>query len=400
VDKVEREEFEDQLRESLGYLHDPYRLRHSPLAARFGVANRHDTPSALRHILTEAIEALEPSSRTPDDSRAWRMYESLYYRYVEQFSQEEVAEQMGLSSRQVRREQAAALEALTYQLLNRFRLDADVPRGEAYRHVLPEDAVTEELAWLREGAAETPSDIAEILPAVVDLVRPLATQREVSLVTEPLNGALQAAVDPVVLRQILLHLLDLAIVQSPSPGRVRATAHRDGWDVVVRLHALAGAPRRESPGKLRQAEQLAGMCGCAVRMSTEGGEFVAEASVVGVAQIPVLVVDDNEGTLQLIQRYLQGTRYRPQEVRDAAEAVSAAVTRSPAIIVLDVMMPQVDGWEVLGRLREHPETRAIPVIVCTILAQRELALSLGAAGFLRKPFTRHALLEALSDQIA
>ena len=72
---------------------------------------------------------------------------------------------------------------------------------------------------------------------------------------------------------------------------------------------------------------------------------------------------------------------------------------SPQIIVLDVMMPHVDGWEILGRLRQHPVTGQIPIIVCTILAQEELALSLGASSFIRKPITRQAFLAALDHQI-
>ncbi len=59
------------------------------------------------------------------------------------------------------------------------------------------------------------------------------------------------------------------------------------------------------------------------------------------------------------------------------------------------MMPGVDGWEILARLRQHPLTGNLPVIVCTILPERELALALGAAGFLPKPVTRQALLGAL-----
>ncbi len=63
------------------------------------------------------------------------------------------------------------------------------------------------------------------------------------------------------------------------------------------------------------------------------------------------------------------------------------------------MMPDMDGWEALGRLRQHPLTQHVPVIICTILYEQELALSLGASGYLRKPFTREAFLAAL-DQLS
>jgi CheY-like chemotaxis protein len=85
--------------------------------------------------------------------------------------------------------------------------------------------------------------------------------------------------------------------------------------------------------------------------------------------------------------------------RDPGQALSLAEKLSPQIIVLDVMMPQVDGWKVLGRLRQYPLTAHVPIVVCTILAHKELALSLGASAFIRKPVTRQAFLAALDHQI-
>jgi CheY-like chemotaxis protein len=63
------------------------------------------------------------------------------------------------------------------------------------------------------------------------------------------------------------------------------------------------------------------------------------------------------------------------------------------------MLPGIDGWELLGRLREHPQIGTAPIIVCTILPQEEFALTLGAAEFLRKPVSREALLSALDQAL-
>ncbi|MBN1248472.1 MAG: response regulator [Anaerolineae bacterium] len=113
-------------------------------------------------------------------------------------------------------------------------------------------------------------------------------------------------------------------------------------------------------------------------------------------QIAVLVLDDNVDTLQLFDRYLATTRFRPICISDPAKALAAATERHPKAIVLDVMLPGIDGWELLGRFREHPQTQDTPVAVCTILPQEKLALALGAAAFLQKPFTREALLSLLT----
>ena len=63
------------------------------------------------------------------------------------------------------------------------------------------------------------------------------------------------------------------------------------------------------------------------------------------------------------------------------------------------LRPVVDGWEVLARLREHPATYGVPIVVCTILAQEDLAMLLGAADFVRKPINQQSLLSALDRQL-
>jgi CheY-like chemotaxis protein len=63
------------------------------------------------------------------------------------------------------------------------------------------------------------------------------------------------------------------------------------------------------------------------------------------------------------------------------------------------MMPRVDGWELLARLRQHPITAEIPVIICSVLADEELAHSLGATAVVRKPVTKQAFLTALDRAI-
>ncbi len=68
------------------------------------------------------------------------------------------------------------------------------------------------------------------------------------------------------------------------------------------------------------------------------------------------------------------------------------------MILLDVMMQHVDGWQVLSDLRQEPTTSHIPVIICTILPVEGMALSLGANAFLQKPVSQQQFLHALDEQ--
>jgi CheY-like chemotaxis protein len=128
--------------------------------------------------------------------------------------------------------------------------------------------------------------------------------------------------------------------------------------------------------------------------------FMAALLLPIIEPAQVLVVDDNEDTLHLFRRYLSGTRYQFIGLREPHEVIQAAGDLVPAAIVLDVMLPGVDGWELLGRLREHPATRELPIVVCTVMPQEQLALALGAAAYLRKPVSREAFLSALDQQVS
>jgi CheY-like chemotaxis protein len=112
------------------------------------------------------------------------------------------------------------------------------------------------------------------------------------------------------------------------------------------------------------------------------------------------VVDDNHEIIELIQRYTSGTRYNLVGSSEPEQAVDLSIETGAQIIVIDVMMPKIDGWELLGRLRSHPKTSAIPVIVLSILAQEDLAYSLGAQKLVMKPVTQEAFLSALDEILA
>lgn len=103
------------------------------------------------------------------------------------------------------------------------------------------------------------------------------------------------------------------------------------------------------------------------------------------ASLPVLVIEDCLDTIRLLERYVADTRYCLVSTNDPQQAISMVESSAPRVILIDVMMPRVDGWTLLQRLRNHPLTANIPVVICSILRQEELALSLGASAYLRKP---------------
>jgi len=181
--------------------------------------------------------------------------------------------------------------------------------------------------------------------------------------------------------------------------------HQAQW-VKLFIKALAQAAVRGTSWEryqedLEMAKQLVALSGGELQVVFRGeaGLFDAQLALSAAARAVVLVIEDNSDALRLMERYLAGTRYHFVGVRNPEEALARAAELRPQIILLDVMLPGIDGWELLGRLREHPKTRGIPIIACTILPQEQLALTLGAAAFLRKPVSREALLAALDRQL-
>ncbi len=100
---------------------------------------------------------------------------------------------------------------------------------------------------------------------------------------------------------------------------------------------------------------------------------------------PVLVIDDDPATRDLISRFLEREGFAVQTASDGASGLSLARELRPCAILLDVMMPGVDGWTVLATLKADLKLAAIPVIMVTGVNERSLAYSLGAADYLTKP---------------
>jgi PAS domain S-box-containing protein len=109
----------------------------------------------------------------------------------------------------------------------------------------------------------------------------------------------------------------------------------------------------------------------------------------------VLIIDDERAARDLLARELASHGYRVVHARGGKEGLRLAREVRPDAITLDVLMPDLDGWSVLKALKADANLRAIPVVIVTILGDRDMALALGAADFLTKPVDREVLVEAL-----
>jgi CheY-like chemotaxis protein len=399
--EIDRASLESELRAALTHLYDPAALRDSRLMALLGLETRADAIVALRRLLLDTIESLKPDDEAPAQSRSWRYYHILYGRYTEQLTQFEVGSDLGLSVRQLRRQEKRALAVLADLVWTRYgRESAETANAPG----LP--ALGEELAWSQAAFSRESVEVDALIRSALDTARPMLRSATVELDYAPSEGRPRLALQLVPTRQALLNVITTALDWTKGGRLVFRAEHQRGARhvslSVIGYGSLVEGAAEMGAERLRVARELLSFSGGSLHHDAESvGDQVCKfrLTLPTDRRITVLAIDDNPDMQQLLQRYTADTRYGLQCESDPARSLALAEETVPDIILLDVLLQDIDGWELLGRFRAHPLLGDRPVIVCTILPQRDLALSLGAAGFLSKPLSQRQLLAALDSQV-
>lgn len=393
----------DLLREALKSLNDLTILGDSPLIALFRLQHQENPARALQTLLQQSIEAfrLAPSAVTEN-----RTYRVLHCRYILRMTQFATANEVGITPRHLRREQTKAIDALSHYLMVRYDLGDEELEDTAAFLPDPSESVelNRELAWLASQQGDRICDTTAVLREAIALTQGLGSTGEVELRLTAELAEPWMAMPHTVAKQVVLNLLSSMVQVMPPGSRIDLLARRRHRTVVITL--LANSALQMAWG---EQSALASAMGMSRRLvEAFGGRFVStelnDVLVVkisvpsGQRQVTVLAIEDNPDTLELWRRYIHGTRFNLVTESDPRRAVASALAHSPSIIVLDVMLGDADGWDILSQLRTHAGTSDVPVIICTVLPQRSLALSLGASDFIPKPTTGCTFREALERQ--
>ena len=110
----------------------------------------------------------------------------------------------------------------------------------------------------------------------------------------------------------------------------------------------------------------------------------------------ILVIEDDPKASGLFQIYLTEAGYEVSLARDGKEGLEKAKLLSPDAVILDVLLPKVDGWEVLSQLRQDPETQDLPIYVISVADQKNKGLALGATDYFVKPVQKDELLRTFA----
>jgi CheY-like chemotaxis protein len=241
---------------------------------------------------------------------------------------------------------------------------------------------------------EVPRMVDEVVSTIDTLVKKNGNRLKVEV--DEAIGEMRADITKV--RQALFNLLSNAFSQADE------TTTRDyggtglGLPISRRFcHMMGGDITVQST----VGEGSTFMIRLPLQVTASAEESAAEAETPPVV-IPepgeeqvVLVVDDDPNALDLLGRTLQEAGVRVVTASEGQQALNLARTLHPAAITLDVLMPGMDGWEVLRELKTDPATQDIPVIMVTMTDDRALGYALGATEFLTKPVQRAQLVQLL-----
>ncbi|MGQ9682423.1 MAG: response regulator [Anaerolineae bacterium] len=347
----------------------------------------------LRSLLLDTIEGLRPHPDSPADSLAWRPYEIVHQRYVLGKELAELQAEFGLGDRQIQREQNRAFAEIAARLWARQRDAAETTRPVG-------DPLVEEIARAA-GLRQTFDSLEEVEKAVA-AVRPLAQRYGVRLSSVPHARPLPVFGDPALFRQLLVSALSLLI--RTSADTVDVCMERQGPRVMCLLVAAGEGAASLQQGKNTASFWLpetllalaqANGAEVAVHPRPEGPCMRVGVPAAGT-ESTVVIVEDNQELAALFARYLSRHGYRVLDVSEAATALDRIAAAQADVVVLDVMMGDVDGWQVLHELRTSPRLANIPIAVCSVLDEAELALSLGADEYLKKPVMPGQLQECVA----
>ncbi len=408
---VFREDFARQVASAYRHLYDLVSLRGHPLTSVLAPdpsLSRSERALRLHRILLDTIEDLRPSPQASIFSRQARWYRLLELRYVKGLTPQAAARELGVGRRHYYREHQAAVEALAALLWDRYGPDvppaAQPPRAEEpdLRHL---ELLRLEAA--RMARADRSAHLGDVVGRLEALLQDVLQHRELELRLALDEDMGAVSIDANLLRQVLLGLLG-CLIEAAQHARIELEARprEQGVELSLRVEppsAVRPAPAAEAEARLAALAEMAALAGLDLRpLPGAPADTGSPTATVGfdvllpAAQRTVLAIDDNDDILELFQRYLSPHHYRVVTARSAPEALELARRLQPQAITLDLMMPGQDGWDILQTLLNQASTRHIPVIVCTVLRQKELAISMGASAFLEKPVSEQALLGALA----
>jgi CheY-like chemotaxis protein len=396
------ETFVDEVRCALAHLYDYAYLQNLPLAHRLAGSAATDgvtRAQRLRRLLLDCLEQLRPEQVAAGEET--RSYAILTYRSLDGLSVPEIADKLALSRRQAYREYARGVEAvasLIWEQANRAPyLALKPPPAGAAHDGTRLGAAQVEVERLSGNMTIEPLPLPEVVAQVTALLAPRIAQirARVEVMVPPVS----VLADRTLLRQALLSFLSYALDSAGERGTVTVAATQQLHQVLIELDTCthgtqAVATRRQGVG-VAVAQKLIEAMGGHANLAPASESWHCTLLLPTRERNTVLVIDDNVELAALFQRYMAGHNLALVSAGNAEQAIALAAELQPQLIMLDLMLPHVDGWEILQQLRALPGLNETPIVICSVLNEPEVALAMGANDYVTKPLNQATLVDVL-----
>jgi CheY-like chemotaxis protein len=277
------------------------------------------------------------------------------------------------------------------------------------------------------------TDLTPLLQGVMSTTVGLTKDKGLALETDIAEDLPPVFIDKTRIRQVLLNLLSnaakftdagsITLSAQPNNGFVTIAVCDTGIGIPFDQQRLVFEEFRQVQGDLSRSYQGTGLGlpisrrlvelhGGTMWLTSEPGHGSVFSFTVPVVEYPnavapampvfastdplIVVVDDDPESQRILGEYLHSAGYAVHMVTDSRQAAAVVQEVQPQLVLLDIFMPHLDGWEVLAQIREQMATSHIPVAICSIGDQQRLGLSLGANDYLVKPVQEDALRSLVS----
>ncbi len=399
------EEFEHLVKDILSSMYDPVRLETHALISLLGIDSgpSETRGQALREAVIEAVEQLCPAETVAYGDPAWLSYRILRQRYIEGRDSAELCTELGISRSTFYRYHKRALEAVSRVLWERRDLDDASPMDRSADSEKDVLAAHKEAARVAESSKRQPVKLRALLENVQKTVSALAEKQNVDLRLTLPDSLPKVYASESMIEQAILSILTKGINMAEG-GRLFLRVHANGHAVYCRI-----GPFRIDPSDSSAQSKLPDFSVSSAIMGVYGGSLVLKSEerthIWVCLQLPtlalseILIIDDNPDLVRLYERYLRERHYIVRSASNGQTIRERLAEGVPDLVLLDILMPNEDGWRILQQLKSDDRTRNVPVIVCSVLDQPELALALGAEVVLQKPVEQRLLLETVRRTI-